>query len=116
MTNDDKLALLRYLIFLRGKLQHLSIELLIEGVDSTSVDQAEQQLAQRIDILRGQVMQDWLGDAQQVMGELRDLNDKAQAKIRDLRSAADKAAKLSEFASVLDQGLQLLAGLVKVAA
>lgn len=116
MTNDDKLELLRYLIFLRGKLQHLSIELLIEGVDTTSVDQAEQKLAQRIDTLRSQVMQNWVGDAQQIMTELRDLNDKAQAKIRDLRESADKAAKLSEFVGLLDQGLQLLAGLVKVVA
>ena len=34
MNNDDKLALLRYLIFIRGKLQHLSIELLLQGQDT----------------------------------------------------------------------------------
>lgn len=113
MTQNDKLELLRYLIFIRGKLQHLSIELLTLGQDSSQVDEAENKLAQRIETLRGQVMQDWQGDANQIMDQLKALNEKAQNKIRELRNAVDKAQKITDFVQILDQGLALVTGLVK---
>ena len=114
MTQNEKLELLRYLIFIRGKVQHLSIELLIMGQDSSQVDQVEQQLTQKINALRGQIMQDWQGDAGTVMNELKAINEKAQSKIRDLRAAVDKAQKVTEFVKILDQGLGLLTSLVSV--
>jgi vacuolar-type H+-ATPase subunit I/STV1 len=112
MNNDDKLALLRYLIFIRGKLQHLSIELLLQGQDTQAVDQAEQQLAQKINELRSHITQQWNGNADTVMQQLRTLNEKAQNKIRELRQASDKAKKLGEFMHIIDEGLQLVTGLV----
>lgn len=111
MHTQDKLDLLRYLIFIRGKLQHLSIELLTEGEDTTAVDEVESKLADHINRLRSSVMERWQGDATQVMSQLRDLNDKAQEKIRQLRTATDKAEKLSDFVGLLDQGLSLVARL-----
>lgn len=112
MQTNEKLELLRYLIFIRGKLQHFSIELLTLGQDTKPVDAAEAKLAADIDLLRSKVMQDWQGDAQAIMTQLRGLNEKAQDKIRDLRNAVDKAQKLTEFVKVLDQGLGLVAGIV----
>lgn len=112
METNDKLELLRYLIFIRGKLQHLSIELLTMGEDTTQVDNAEQKLADDIQMLRGQVMAQWQGDAQVVLGQLRNLNEKAQDKIREMRAAVDKAQKITDFVGILDQGLALVAKLV----
>jgi len=112
MESNDKLELLRYLIFIRGKLQHLSIELLIKGQDSSQIDTVEKKLAADIDMLRAKVMQSWNGDAQQILSELKALNEKAQDKIRQLRKAVNKAKKLTELVSLLNQGLSLLSGLV----
>ena len=112
MTQNEKLDLLRYLIFIRGKVQHLSIELLTMGQDTSQVDAVEQKLTQKINALRGQIMQDWQGDASQVMSELKAINEKAQDKIRDLRVAVDKTQKVNEFVEILDKGLGLLSGLI----
>lgn len=112
MTTNEKLDLLKYLIFIRGKLQHLSIELLTMGEDTSKVDAKEKKLAAQINKLRGAVMQDWQGDASQIMSELQSLNEKAQAKIREMRDAVDKTQALSDFLGILDKGLALVAGLV----
>jgi hypothetical protein len=47
MTQDEKLALVRYLIFLRGKLQGLAIELIMLGESPTKVNGAEKNLRNR---------------------------------------------------------------------
>ncbi|MCG8466182.1 MAG: hypothetical protein MI750_15230 [Xanthomonadales bacterium] len=112
MNNDDKLALLRYLIFIRGKLQHLSLELLLEGQNTQAVDHAELQLATKIDELRSHLTQQWNGSANDIMLQLRALNEKAQNKIRDLRQASDKAKKLGEFMHIIDDGLQLVSDIL----
>ena len=112
MESHDKLELLRYLIFIRSKLQHLSIELLIKGQDSSQIDTIEKKLASDIDTLRAKVMQTWNGDAQQILTNLKNLNEKAQDKIRQLRKTVDKVQKLTELVSLLNQGLSLLSGLV----
>lgn len=112
MQNDGKLNLLKYLIFLRGKLQHLSIELLIEGQDTTKVDAAEQKLVTQINLLRSKVLDDWQGDAAEVLSELQELNTKAQDKIRQMRSAVNKVEKVTELVTILDKGIKLVAGLV----
>ncbi len=112
IQTNDKLDLLKYLIFTRGKLQHLSIELLTMGESPDKVDAAEKKLTKQINKLRANVMQDWQGNAGQILDELKALNDKAQAKIREMRSAVDKAQSLSDFLGILDKGLALVAGLV----
>ena len=108
MKTNDKLELLSYLIFIRGKLQRLSIELLIEGQDTSKVDKAEKKLAKQIDTLRSSMMQRWHGDANEIMAELRTLNDRAQGKIREMRNAINKAEKVSEVVKILDDGLNLI--------
>jgi hypothetical protein len=112
MNNNEKLSLLKYLIFMRGKLQHLSFELLIAGRDTSKVDAREEKLAKQIDVIRSRVMESWQGNASQIMGELRSLNNKAQEKIRQMRASVDKTKKLTEFVSILDQGLALVGKLI----
>ncbi len=112
MTTQDKLDLLKYLIFLRGKMQHASIELLTLGEETTQVDDAEKKLATQIDVLRGKVMDQWQGNADQITTELQSLNTKAQAKLRQMRSAVGKAQAVTDFVGILDKGLALVAGLV----
>ena len=112
MNTDDKLALLRYLIFIRGKLQHLSIELMIEGQDSSAVDAREKKLAARIEELRGKIMDDWAGDANTVMSDLQSLNEQVQTAIREMRASVDKAEKVTKIVNLLDKGLAEVAKLV----
>jgi len=112
MNTEDKLELLRYLIFIRGKIQHLSMELLVQGQDTGEVDAREKKLAVQIDTLRGQVMDDWSADAAQVMSDLRALNEQVQTAIRDLRASTDKAEKISRVVQLLDKGLAEVARLI----
>lgn len=112
MKKNEKLELLNYLIFIRGKLQSLAIELTLEGQDSSRVEAAEKELATRIDQLRSRLMQQWHGDAGAVMSELRDLNEKAQGKIREMRNATNKAEKAGDVVKILDKGLNLISSIL----
>lgn len=112
MTRDEKLDFVNYLIFLRGKLQALSIRLILEGQDHTRVDEAEEKLADVIRRLRVEIMREWQGDATEVMTRLRALNKKAQQKVRELEDTIEKAEKVAEIIEVIDSGLQAVTRLV----
>jgi len=112
MKKNKKLELLNYLIFIRGKLQSLIIELALEGQDTARVEAAEKKLAAQIGKLRSRLMRQWQGDADSIMTELRDLNDKAQSKIREMRNVTNKAEKAGEVVKILDKGLNLISGIL----
>lgn len=112
MKKNEKLDLLNYLIFIRGKLQSLIIELMLEGQDTAKVEAAEKKLDTQIDQLRSKLMQQWQGDADTILAELRDLNEKAQGKIREMRNATNKAEKAGEVVKVLDKGLDLISSIL----
>lgn len=112
MSHDEKLELINYLIFLRGKLQSLAIRLLLLGEDPARVDEDEAKLAARIEKLRINMMQQWQGDAAELMKQLRQSNEKAQRRLRDLKDAQDRAGKLADILGLIDRGLGAVAGLV----
>lgn len=112
MTPREKLDFVNYLIFLRGKLQGLAIKLALEGEDHSEVDRAEERLAEVIRRLRVNIMQQWQGDAVLVTQELRDLNAKAQKKVRDLDRSIRKAEKVAEIVNIIDNGLAAVMRLV----
>lgn len=112
MSHDEKLELVNFLIFLRGKLQSLAIRLLLLGEDPAEVDEAEMKLAARINQLRINMLQQWQGDAGALMTELRQSNEKAQRRLRELKDTQDRAGKLADILGLIDRGLGALAGLV----
>lgn len=112
MTQDEKIELVNYLIFLRGKLQSLAIKLLMLGEDPEEVDKAEEDLAKKINLLRVNLMQQWQGDAKQLLAELKQSNEKAQRHLRELKDSQDRAAKLANILGLIDRGLSAVAGLV----
>lgn len=112
MTQDEKIELVNYLIFLRGKLQSLAIKLLLLGEDPTKVDEAEEDLAKKITLLRVNLMKQWQGDAAKLMAELKKSNEKAQRQLRELRDSQDRAGKLANILGLIDRGLSAVAGLV----
>ncbi len=114
MSHDEKLELINYLIFLRGKLQSLAIKLLLMGEDPAEVDEAEMKLAERIGQLRIAMLQQWQGDASMLMTELRQSNEKAQRRLRVLKDSQDRAGKLADILGLIDRGLGALSGLVPV--
>jgi hypothetical protein len=75
-----------FLIFLRGKLQSLAIKLILLGEDPADVDKAEAKLAAQIDRLRINLMQQWQGDANKLLAELRASNQKAQRHLKRMDS------------------------------
>ena len=105
MTRKQKLELLRFLIFLRGKLQNLSIELLMLGEDPAKVDAAEKKLASQINKLRVNLMRSWQGDAANLMADLRQRNERAQRRLSELKDAQDRAGKIADILTEIDQGL-----------
>ncbi len=112
MTPEQRLEFVNFLIFLRGKLQKLSLQLLLQGLDPTPVDKTEAQLAQAIRELRTRIMQAWQADAVQVMAEVRSVNERAQRKVRELDSAVDKVEKVAEITQLIDKGLAAVLRLV----
>jgi hypothetical protein len=112
MTKDEKIELVNFLIFLRGKLQSLAIKLLMLGEDPKAVDKAEEDLAKQIKLLRVNLMQQWQGDAKQLLAELKQSNEKAQRHLRELEDSQDKAGKLANILGLIDKGLTAVAGLV----
>ena len=112
MTQDEKIELVNYLIFLRGKLQSLAIKRLMLGEDPAEVDKAEEDLAKKINRLRVNLMQQWQGDAKQLLAELKQSNEKAQRHLRELKESQDRAGKLANILGLIDRGLGAVAGLV----
>lgn len=112
MNNNDKLELLNYLAFMHNKLTRLSLRLFVQGEDTTAVDKARKKLDNEIDKMRVEIAKDWQGSADALLQQLRGLNEQAQTVIRDLDSAADKAAKVTKVLKLLDKGLQLVKGLI----
>jgi len=112
MTKDEKIELVNFLIFLRGKLQSLAIKLLMMGEDPKEVDKAEADLAKQIKQLRVNLMQQWQGDAKQLLAELKQSNEKAQRHLRELKDSQDRAGKLANILGLIDRGLSAVAGLV----
>ena len=112
MTQDEKIELVNFLIFMRGKLQSLAIKLLLLGEDPTKVDEAEEDLAAKITLLRVNLMKQWQGDANKLLVELRQSNEKAQRHLRELKDSQDRAGKLASILGLIDRGLSSVAGLV----
>ncbi len=105
MTRDEKRELVGFLIFLRGKLQNLSFELLMLGEDPSKVDAAERKLANQINRLRVSLMQDWQGSAANLMADLRGRNERAQRRLRELKESQDRAGKIADILALIDEGL-----------
>lgn len=112
MTQDEKIELVNFLIFMRGKLQSLAIKLLLLGEDPTKVDEAEEDLAAKITLLRVNLMKQWQGDANKLLAEFRQSNEKAQRQLRELKDSQDRAGKLANILGLIDRGLSSVAGLV----
>lgn len=112
MTQDEKIKLVNFLIFMRGKLQSLAIKLLLLGEDPAKVDEAEADLAKKIALLRVNLMQQWQGDATELLAELKLSNQKAQRHLRELKDSQDRAGKLASILGLIDRGLSAVTGLV----
>lgn len=112
MTHEEKLELVNFLIFLRGKLQSLAIRLILLGEDPARVDKAEKRLAAEIKKLRINMMLDWQGDAAELMAKLRQSNEQAQRHVRELKDAQQRSAKLANILGLIDRGMESVAGLL----
>jgi len=112
MTHEEKLELVNFLIFLRGKLQSLAIRLILLGEDPKKVDEAEKRLAKEIKKLRTNMMLDWQGDAADLMVKLRQSNEQAQRHVRELKDAQQRTAKLASILGLIDRGMESVAGLL----
>ena len=108
---NRKLEILRFLIFLYGKLIQLAVRLEQEGLDATDVRAREAEALELIDALRADMNRTWNGSAATVMRDLRDINNTAQRKVRELEETADQVGKVADILSTIDRAIQLVAGL-----
>jgi hypothetical protein len=108
---DRKLEILRFLIFLYGKLIQLAVRLEQDGLDSTDVRAKEAEALQLIDALRADMHKDWKGLADAVMRDLREINNTAQTQVRELDKVVDKVAKVADILNTIDRAIQLVSGL-----
>ena len=112
MTHEEKLELVNFLIFLRGKLQSLAIRLILLGEDPKKVDEAEKRLAKEINKLRINMMLDWQGDAAELMAKLRQSNEQAQRHVRELKDAQERTSKLATILGLIDRCMESVAGVL----
>ncbi len=112
MKQDEKIELINFLAFVHNKLTRLSIRLFVQGQDTTEIDKARNRLNKEIDKLRTEIAKQWRGSADNLMQDLRKLNEKAQGIIRDLDQAADKAAKITKVLKLFDEGLNKIKGVI----
>jgi hypothetical protein len=112
MTHEEKLELVNFLIFLRGKLQSLAIRLILMGEDPAKVDETEKSLAGEIRKLRINMMLDWQGDAAELMANLRQINEQAQRHVRELKNAQQRTAKLASILGLIDRGMKSVTDLL----
>ena len=108
---NRKLEILRFLIFLYGKLIQLALRIEQEGLDAKDVRAKEAEALQQIDALRAKMFQDWNGSAAAVMRELREINKTAQRKVRELEDAVNKVGKVADILNTIDRAIQLVSGL-----
>ena len=71
----------------------------------------EGQALQLIDALRADMHRAWNGSADAVIRDLRDLNNAAQRKARELERTVDKISKLADVLHTIDRAMQLVGGL-----
>ena len=108
---NRKLEILRFLIFLYGKLIQLAVRLEQEGLDAMDVRAKEAEALQLIDALRAEMHRAWNGSAATVMRNLREINNTAQRKVRELEEAVDKVGKVADILNTIDRAIQLVSGL-----
>lgn len=108
---NRKLEILRYLVFIYGKLMQLSLRLEQDGLDATDVRAREGEALELIDALRAGMFRGWNGSAAAVMRELRQINKAAQRKVRELEETVDKAGKVADILNTIDRAIQLVRGL-----
>lgn len=108
---DEKLKVLNFLVFQYGKLINLAVILEQQGLDSSEAREREKEAMQKIDKLRSEMFRTWNGQTQQLMTELRAINQSAQRKVRELKSAVDKVGKVASILGEIDRALALVAGL-----
>lgn len=108
MTLEQRLELLNFLSFMHNKLTRLGLRLFALGEDTTTIDEARQQLEHEIDQLRSMLMNDWAGEADQIIAELRQLNEQAQRSIRNLNTTTDRLQKVARIIELFDEGLNLV--------
>jgi hypothetical protein len=108
---DRKMEILGFMVFLYGKLITLAVTVERAGEDSTDVRAREKKASEVIDDLRSDMFRKWNGQADQVMADLRAVNENAQRKVRDLESAVDKTGKVADILGVIDRAISLASGL-----
>lgn len=108
---NRKLEILRFLVFLYGKLIQLALRLEQQGLDAADVRAREAEALQLIDALRAKMFRDWNGSAAAVMRELRAINKMAQRKVRELEEAVDKAGKVADILNTIDRAIRLVSAL-----
>ena len=107
MTRAQKLQIVRFLIFLRSKLERLAFDLLIEGKDTTEIDKAQKRLDKSIRKLRQSLMQSWQTSAKATMDELRRANRNIQDNIRELKADMSKVDKITKIVGKIDDVVAL---------
>lgn len=112
MGNDEKLAIINQLISMRSKVSRSSLTLKFKGEDTTSLEQAEQRLEDRIRQLRSALHQEWQGSVNEVKRELRNANRRIQSRIRDINRDVKRAEKAVEILGQVDELMSRIAPLI----
>jgi len=114
MTQESKQEVIQRLLVGNQKAQILEISLRFKGKgdEADKVAQKASELSSRIDALLSQVLEDWLGQADAIIQEVKDANTSLQQSIRKIKQGVKTTENLVKAIGFLDD---LIATATKIA-
>jgi septal ring factor EnvC (AmiA/AmiB activator) len=109
MTKARKRSLLRALGTSYAKGTDLAALLWLQGneTEAQSVERRNRELRSEIDALRRELWRDWRGNAESLESQVRNLNRKLQARIRQIERRVEAAQHLVRGLDLLDELIEL---------
>ena len=115
ISNSDKREIIRLLLVMKQRAHDLEISLRFKGQngEADQIAQNTKKLSDKIDILLGQVMVDWLSEAATILQEINQANNSLQSSIQEIQDGVRTAQNVVKAIGYIDDAVAIAA---KVAA
>ena len=109
ISNNDKREITRRLLRTKQKAHDLEITLLFDGKTEEAKGVAEKAaaLSTQIDVLLGQMMNEWLGEGLSIIEDIKRTNVSLQASIRQIEQGLNLANNLARALGFIDDALNI---------
>jgi hypothetical protein len=105
----DKEKVLEFLMTVHRQGQFMEVKLRLQGKpdEAEKLWQSNTRLSTEIDILIGQIMDEWLGDAERAIEDLTDAKAKLGAAVADIKQQIDVPQNVVKVLGLLDEAVAI---------